>query len=72
MSRPLITRLRAPAATGAAREPASPRKLPTTRAGWRQVWAAIARLNDSTFGDFIATLCFCATALIAAICFLAP
>jgi hypothetical protein len=72
MIRPLLFRLRAPAATGDAREPASPRILPTTRAGWRQARAALARLNDSAWGDFFATICFCATALIAAICFLAP
>lgn len=63
---------RAPAATVEVREPASPRRLPISlRAGWQRLKAAHDRLNDSPLGDFLATLCFCATALLAAIFFLA-
>ncbi len=65
--------LRAPAATVAAREPASPRDLPISlRAGWQRLRAAHDRLNDSPLGDFLATLCFCLTAVLAAVFCLAP
>lgn len=67
-----LSRLRAPAATGDAREPVSPRILHALRAGWRRLKRAHDRLADSTLGDFLATLCFCATAVIAAACFRAP
>lgn len=40
-------------------------------AGCQWLTAAHDRLADSTLGDFIATFCFCLTAIIAAICFLA-
>lgn len=63
--------LRAPAATVDAREPASPRVLPKLRAGWRRLTAAHDRLADSTLGDFLATLCFCLTAVLIAVFFLA-
>jgi len=64
--------LRTPAATVEVREPVSPRGLPSSlRAGWQRLKAGYDRLNDSPLGDFLATLCFCATALLAAIFFLA-
>ncbi|WP_353429455.1 hypothetical protein [Paracoccus denitrificans] len=73
MIRPLLSRLRAPAATVAAREPASPRVLPTSlRAGWQRFQDAHDRLNNSVLGDFLATLCFCLTAILVAIFCLAP
>lgn len=68
----LLSRHRAPAATVAAREPASPRRLPSVRAGWQRLKATHDRLNDSPMGDFLATLCFVLTAIIAAIICLAP
>lgn len=73
MIRPLLSHLRAPAATVVAREPASPRVLPISlRAGWQRLKDAHDRLNDSVLGDFLATLCFSVTAIIAAIICLAP
>ncbi len=66
----ILSRLRAPAATGA-REPTSPRVLPMLRAGWQRLKSAHDRLNDSPLGDFLATLCFCLTALLLAVFFLA-
>lgn len=67
----ILSRLRAPAATVELREPVSPRVLPKLRAGWQWLKAAHDRLNDSPLGDFLATLCFSITALLAAIFFLA-
>ncbi|MDQ7775194.1 MAG: hypothetical protein Q4615_04395 [Paracoccus aminovorans] len=67
----ILSRLRAPAATVAAREPVSPRVLPMLRAGWRRLKAAHDRLNDSPLGDFLATLCFCLTAVLIVVFFLA-
>lgn len=67
----ILSRLRGPAATVELREPASPRILPTLRAGWQRLKAAHDRLNDSALGDFLATLCFCLTALLLAVFFLA-
>ncbi|MFT4013003.1 MAG: hypothetical protein QM682_06295 [Paracoccus sp. (in: a-proteobacteria)] len=68
----IFSRLRAPAATVAAREPASPRRLPLVRAGWQRLKAGHDRLNDSAMGDFLATLCFCLTAVLVAVFCLAP
>lgn len=67
----ILSSLRAPAATVELREPASPRVLPKLRAGWQRLKAAHDRLNDSPLGDFLATLCFCLTAVLIAVFFLA-
>lgn len=53
--------LRAPAATGDAREPASPRILPPLRAGWQRLRAGHDRLNDSWIGDLIGVICIWVT-----------
>lgn len=64
--------LRTPAATVEVREPVSPRCLPPSlHAGWQRLKAGYDRLNDSPLGDFLATLCFCGTALLTAIFFMA-
>ena len=56
--------LRAPAATVAAREPASSR--------WTSIRASWLRLCDSWLGDLLATLCFSGTFAALAIYFMAP
>jgi len=49
--------LRAPAATGPAREPSSPRASSSLRAGWGWLIAAARRLDDSWLGDMIGAAC---------------
>lgn len=70
MTRP-FSRLRAPAATGDAREPASPRVLPMLRAGWQRLKAGHDRLNGSPLGDFLGGLMLVATVLMILVFFLA-
>ena len=58
----ILSRLRGPAATVELREPASPRILPTLRAGWQRLKATHHRLDDSLLGDAVG---FCLIALTA-------
>lgn len=49
---------RAPAATVAARKPASPRVLPSpVRAGWRRIKAASDWLDNHWLGDLLGAVC---------------
>ena len=49
--------LRAPAATGLAREPSSPRASSSLRAGWCWLTRAARRLDNHWIGDLIGAVC---------------